>query len=959
MRHIKQKPLITALILTGMCGFYSNQLLAVDGALRGKAPHLNKQTEQETFDIRKGAAHNKGEDIQNGNPQSLALKAIKATLSDKATVMAKGNRVFLSDPNGFLQAAAAGSPESIVRGYLKNKSAAFKLNASDVDNLSVAKSMVDPNTGTRLIMVPSIGGIPYFDNEVRANLTKSNQLINVYTNVRPNLTQGVKTKDLTPTISASDALGAAFQNANISAALPNVISSTGARQETSFDAPLTQAKLVLFDTGTQAKLGWRLLVNDPDTGNLYQYVVDAKSGAILYRASLTDHATGLAWDLYPDAAVGGSQKSRDFTPWLDFPDRLQGNNTHVWASVLRTAVPRPEDEIPPSNGTDYLYPFTPFYGSATGCILGVDYCAWDPDTPFSWQTNKNQNGTQLFYLVNNFHDYLKSDPIRFNEQRGNFQQRNFGPPLGAGDPVQVRGMFSANWDGSGLPFFLNNANMGTPPDGASPYMTMYLTNTDFGGGAINTGDDAMIVYHEYTHGLTNRLVVDADGFSLLPSAFQGRAMGEAWSDFYALDYLESKGFITDNPNIPGELPMSPEWAPNGLRCMPIDCPVGSTAPMCGPVQGCPGGIVGGVTLGDMTKILGFPNFHQDGQIWAQTLWDLRTRLIATYGKDKGLNRVRLIVTRALEFAPASSINFINMRDAILQADKVHFGGTDQDIIWEVFANRGMGLFALADVNGTGFNPAEDFTVPSNQVGSVQGIVASEAGVLVKGAYVAFEGPSFAKNLSAISNGAAKYSITKIPVGTYPILYANAPGYDQGFVENVTVNAQQITTVNLSLVRDWSASPGGAKIIGFNGPDYTEFGCGPGGAIDQTSLVWGSTSPSSADAPGSKYIIIQLPVAVNIDHFAIDPTAGCGDGLDASLGSYTIETSQDGVNFVPAANGAFTAADNNKSNNITPSGGTSAVRFVKLTMISSQDPLGESGSEFMDMTEIKVYGIQAP
>ena len=44
------------------------------------------------------------------------------------------------------------------------------------------------------------------------------------------------------------------------------------------------------------------------------------------------------------------------------------------------------------------------------------------------------------------------------------------------------------------------------------------------------------MYHEYTHGLSNRLVVDADGNSTLNS-IQAGAMGEAWSDCYAMDYL--------------------------------------------------------------------------------------------------------------------------------------------------------------------------------------------------------------------------------------------------------------------------------------------------------------------------------------------------------------------------------------------------------------------------------------
>ena len=60
----------------------------------------------------------------------------------------------------------------------------------------------------------------------------------------------------------------------------------------------------------------------------------------------------------------------------------------------------------------------------------------------------------------------------------------------------------------------------------------------------NGGDEADVVYHEYTHGLSNRLVVDADGNSTL-GGIQAGAMGEAWSDWYAMDYLVNTGQFTD------------------------------------------------------------------------------------------------------------------------------------------------------------------------------------------------------------------------------------------------------------------------------------------------------------------------------------------------------------------------------------------------------------------------------
>ena len=48
------------------------------------------------------------------------------------------------------------------------------------------------------------------------------------------------------------------------------------------------------------------------------------------------------------------------------------------------------------------------------------------------------------------------------------------------------------------------------------------------------------MYHEYTHGLSNRLVVDPSGNSTLGN-IQAGAMGEAWSDWYAMDFLDQRG----------------------------------------------------------------------------------------------------------------------------------------------------------------------------------------------------------------------------------------------------------------------------------------------------------------------------------------------------------------------------------------------------------------------------------
>jgi Fungalysin metallopeptidase (M36) len=91
---------------------------------------------------------------------------------------------------------------------------------------------------------------------------------------------------------------------------------------------------------------------------------------------------------------------------------------------------------------------------------------------------------------------------------------------------------------------VNNANFSTPPDGINPRMQMFLFHYSQNPAdpfvASNGGDEADIVYHEFTHGLSNRLVVDANGDSTLGGG-QAGAMGEAGSDWYAYDFLNVAG----------------------------------------------------------------------------------------------------------------------------------------------------------------------------------------------------------------------------------------------------------------------------------------------------------------------------------------------------------------------------------------------------------------------------------
>jgi hypothetical protein len=115
----------------------------------------------------------------------------------------------------------------------------------------------------------------------------------------------------------------------------------------------------------------------------------------------------------------------------------------------------------------------------------------------------------------------------------------------------------------------------------------------------------------------------------------------------------------------------------------------------------------------------------------------------------------------------------------------------------------------------------------------------------------------------------------------------------------------------------------------------------------------------------KSITIHLPTAVDIAEVSVNPSAICGDGGSASTGDYKVEVSTDGSTFSQVAAGTFTPANRGQMNDVTLSGATSAITDVRFTMVTPQVfqvgscPGAFSGCDFMDMTEIAVYGTAAP
>jgi hypothetical protein len=280
----------------------------------------------------------------------------------------------------------------------------------------------------------------------------------------------------------------------------------------------------------------------------------------------------------------------------------------------------------------------------------------------------------------------------------------------------------------------------------------------------------------------------------------------------------------------------------------------------------------------------------------------------------------------------------------------------------------MGWFAGA-VDGSDFRPAESFALPpapGGPTGSLGGVVTDlRTGSPLAGAEVAFGGHDSGVGPAEIavgeSNASGAYSIAGILFGTYPKVSVFAAGYDRD-VDTIAVDGAE--TRDWAVRRDWISGLAGAEIRSFTGADFSTFFCGPDKAIARTGNGWINLTDLNG---GPKSITVELPAAIDVSDFGVDPSHPCGVGGSASTAGYSIETSPDGTTWTVAAGGMFTAADRYRLNTVTPTAGATGVRFVRFTMISPQVPGGSAascpgpfaGCTYMGMTELVVHGAPTP
>ncbi len=211
--------------------------------------------------------------------------------------------------------------------------------------------------------------------------------------------------------------------------------------------------------------------------------------------------------------------------------------------------------------------------------------------------------------------------------------------------------------------------------------------------------DNGIIAHEYGHGISNRLTGGPSASGCLSNSEQ---MGEGWSDWFGLILtIETGDQDTDA---------------RGIGTFAINQPINGTGIRNAPYS--TSFAVNNFTYAATNNTGNISQPHGIGFVWCTMLWDLTWALIDQYGLDPDLyngtggnNIAMQLIIDGLKLQPCNP-GFVDGRDAILMADQVNYNGTNQCLIWEVFANRGLGLSADQGSSNSRIDQVEAFDIPT-------------------------------------------------------------------------------------------------------------------------------------------------------------------------------------------------------------------------------------------------------
>ncbi|HEX5497513.1 MAG TPA: M36 family metallopeptidase [Mycobacteriales bacterium] len=609
--------------------------------------------------------------------------------------------------------AGGTDPLAVAHQYLAANQEMFGLSADAVNAMDVIADV--PLGQGRLVMLRQrFGTLPSALDGLISLGISDDQVVYVTSTLSKDTGQPAPA-----TLSAGDALAAAAMNAGLAPS----------------DVATSRVRLAAVPTPTDgARSAYQVVLIGQNQADPIAYTsyVDARTGEILVRDNLVNTEssdpntvdnpmwkafpstppaddsstdTRVTWCLHPapgcertvsDAASGNAW---DIDQTTGLPSLTSAGNsekaTQKWDTNSSRAVGTVTATTSPTRS--YTYDWTNQWNTS-GC---------SPDVFTSPQQNDIDAAlTNLFVTHNRMHDWAYH--LGFTEATFNLQTVN-DHPGGLGNDAE-QGNAQAGGVVGGPPNFISrdNANQITPPDGVPPTTNMFLWQPvagSFYAPCVDGDYDVSVIAHEYSHAISGRMIAGPDsGWR----GFQGGSMNEATSDLMAMEYQFEYGFrpVGDTPFVEGGYVT--DNAVQGIRDYDM-----SKSPL---------------NYSDVGFDLVGPEVHADGEIWVATSFAVRQALVAKYGLGTpALQRACADGNVAVEHCPGNrrwiqltydalllqasgNASMLDMRDDILAADQIRFGGADTALIWNAFAQRGMGENAVSDTNND-INPTPSFASP--------------------------------------------------------------------------------------------------------------------------------------------------------------------------------------------------------------------------------------------------------
>ncbi|HEX8127832.1 MAG TPA: M36 family metallopeptidase [Pyrinomonadaceae bacterium] len=262
---------------------------------------------------------------------------------------------------GYLTPPAEGDAEIVARGFLKRWQGIFRFNEGDLDALKVKSRSHIADMGTDvLVFEQQVGGVPVYKGEVLVNVNRDGRVLSVGSDSFPQL-------KVTNTVAIAPAAAIEYAARDMGLSGYNGQSLGATRVLASYGIPSGKSKpryiegqkfsggslftddivvtRTVFPLGAEARHAYKFNLTTPQySGIMWENVVDAETGEVLHRFSLTmfqrKNKTGKAKgetraplpSLGP--AGGGPVDSRRGSYRPDLQDFLEGNNGAGTASAL-------------------------------------------------------------------------------------------------------------------------------------------------------------------------------------------------------------------------------------------------------------------------------------------------------------------------------------------------------------------------------------------------------------------------------------------------------------------------------------------------------------------------------------------------------------------------------------------------------------------------------------------------